>query len=278
MEKNSKVYRDGYDYAAGRLLRKELTPEELIDQQDCNPNEFDDGMNAAVADIVLLRGELDRLEKWVDDLQSGMYINCVYCGHRYGPDDNTNPPMRKALEEHIATCPKHPLSLCKKELAASRALEASFFPQRDAQRIAEMLIASGFGGKDRKHGNTLLGMTEDCLEKVATLEHLHNLDHSLADQWQAKNEGFIVLASALVANAVVGPDAAMKGSTDCYHVPLDDIEALRQAITDNGARRIIKVTIHHAAGCRNADKGLMGLSVIDGVCPVCKAKVQERRI
>ena len=25
------------------------------------------------------------LRQWIDDLQSGMYINCVYCGHRYGP-------------------------------------------------------------------------------------------------------------------------------------------------------------------------------------------------
>ena len=34
----------------------------------------------------------------------------------------------------------------------------------------------------------------------------------------------------IVANAVVQPDASMKGSTDCYAVPLDDIEMARAAI------------------------------------------------
>lgn len=27
--------------------------------------------------------EIKRLRDWMNDLQSGMYINCVYCGHRY---------------------------------------------------------------------------------------------------------------------------------------------------------------------------------------------------
>jgi len=36
--------------------------------------------------------------------------------------------------------------------------------------------------------------------------------------------------STIVANAIVGPDAAMNGSTDCYHVPLDDIEAARDVL------------------------------------------------
>ena len=33
--------------------------------------------------------EIERLKVWVDDLQSGMYVNCVYCGHRYGPGETT---------------------------------------------------------------------------------------------------------------------------------------------------------------------------------------------
>ena len=68
-----------------------------------------------------LKQENKRLEKWIDDLQSGMYINCVYCGHRYGPEDNTGIPMRKQLEQHIEKCPKHPLSIAKKEIAVLRA-------------------------------------------------------------------------------------------------------------------------------------------------------------
>lgn len=63
--------------------------------------------------------ENKRLEAWIDDLQSGMYINCVYCGHRYGPNnDNHLVTMRKALEKHIAECPKHPLSVANKKISA----------------------------------------------------------------------------------------------------------------------------------------------------------------
>jgi len=55
------------------------------------------------------------LRRWVDDLQSGMYINCVYCGHRYGPKENTPMSMADVLKEHIERCPKHPMSKLKQE-------------------------------------------------------------------------------------------------------------------------------------------------------------------
>jgi hypothetical protein len=47
------------------------------------------------------------LQAWIQDLQSGMYINCVYCGHRYGP--NTTAVPADALRRHIAECTEHPL-------------------------------------------------------------------------------------------------------------------------------------------------------------------------
>jgi hypothetical protein len=50
-----------------------------------------------------------RLRKWIDDLQSGMYINCVYCGHHYGPKDKVPTSMADALKLHIASCPQHPM-------------------------------------------------------------------------------------------------------------------------------------------------------------------------
>jgi len=50
-------------------------------------------------DIEKLQDENQRLASWVADLQSGMFINCVYCGHRYGPKDE--------VPEHIEVCPKH---------------------------------------------------------------------------------------------------------------------------------------------------------------------------
>jgi hypothetical protein len=62
-------------------------------------------------------GEIERLRAHVADLQSGMWINCVYCGHRYGPRDTTAPvipgapiSMAESLARHIATCPLHPMS------------------------------------------------------------------------------------------------------------------------------------------------------------------------
>lgn len=67
--------------------------------------------------IESLTAENSQLEAWIDDLQSGMYINCVYCGHRYGPNSkDANKIMRKSLEDHIASCPKHPLSAAKAEI------------------------------------------------------------------------------------------------------------------------------------------------------------------
>ena len=38
------------------------------------------------------------------------------------------------------------------------------------------------------------------------------------------------LLGIIVANAVIGPDAAMNGKTDCYHVPSDDIDAARELL------------------------------------------------
>ena len=66
--------------------------------------------------------EIDRLQNWVNDLQSGMYINCVYCGHRYGPKEDTPSVMADVLREHVEECPKHPLSLFKRALVACRSL------------------------------------------------------------------------------------------------------------------------------------------------------------
>ncbi len=59
--------------------------------------------------------EVERLQTWVNDLQSGMYINCVYCGHRYGPSPETPVAMADVLKEHIEKCPKHPMSALQAE-------------------------------------------------------------------------------------------------------------------------------------------------------------------
>lgn len=71
--------------------------------------EADAHLNAATEEIA-------RLQQGVNDLQSGMFINCVYCGHRYGPDPGTPVAMADVLKAHVEQCPKHPMSALRKRL------------------------------------------------------------------------------------------------------------------------------------------------------------------
>lgn len=91
------------------------------------------------ATIARLKAENERLVKWVDDLQSGMYINCVYCGHRYGPKDKVPCTMADALKQHIETCPKHPMSALKKSLAAAEKREREL--RKKVERYEALLDA-----------------------------------------------------------------------------------------------------------------------------------------
>lgn len=58
--------------------------------------------------------EIDRLQRWVADLQSRLYVNCVYCGHRYGPAETTPVSMADILKAHVEQCPEHPMSALKR--------------------------------------------------------------------------------------------------------------------------------------------------------------------
>lgn len=73
--------------------------------------------------VKFLMAEIARLEAWVSDLQDGCWVNCVYCGHRYGHEKNTPVSMADVLKEHIEQCPKHPL---KAALDRVRELENHF--------------------------------------------------------------------------------------------------------------------------------------------------------
>jgi hypothetical protein len=64
---------------------------------------------------------IDCLLSWVRDLQSGMYINCVYCGHRYGPDSEVPASMAEVLKAHIEKCPEHPMSELRTQLTTAEA-------------------------------------------------------------------------------------------------------------------------------------------------------------
>lgn len=67
-----------------------------------------------------LEAEIQRLKAWINDCQAGMYINCVYCGHRYGPDTEIPATMADVLKEHIQVCPEHPMSLLVQKLQKFR--------------------------------------------------------------------------------------------------------------------------------------------------------------
>jgi len=108
--------------------------EDWKEQHECKCDAFGDCENLLGAyehtdltpdQVTALQADNKRLQQWVDDLQSGMYVNCVYCGHRYGPEDKVPSSMADALKAHIEQCPKHPMSALKAELATYKADEAA---------------------------------------------------------------------------------------------------------------------------------------------------------
>jgi hypothetical protein len=82
--------------------------------------------------------KIARQQQWINDLQSGMYVNCVYCGHRYGPADEVPASMADVLKQHIEQCPEHPMSKLKAELELYREKEKHgvWFDAVEAAKIA----------------------------------------------------------------------------------------------------------------------------------------------
>jgi hypothetical protein len=88
---------------------------------------FDDEVLPQIADpIESLQADNERLRQWVNDLQSGMYVNCVYCGHRYGPEKDTPVSMADILKAHIEQCSEHPMSKLKAQLVERTAERDSY--------------------------------------------------------------------------------------------------------------------------------------------------------
>ena len=101
-----------------------------------------------------LAEENARLRRWVADLLSDMYVNCVYCGHRYGPAKDTPVAMADVLKRHIETCPQHPLSELKAELKRLR-----------ARRRRPPLIRRYFAGASEEEKARILKEIGECSDK-----------------------------------------------------------------------------------------------------------------
>ena len=113
--------------------------------------------------------EFKRLSHWIDDLQSGMYINCVYCGHSYGPKTHTpatvkecgnSVSMAEILMKHIEICPEHPMSKLKAELeetkeALRKALEASTSPKQPLSDLKVRPVKRTYYGLNKLRARVL---------------------------------------------------------------------------------------------------------------------------
>lgn len=115
-----------------------------------------------------LQQENERLKQWVNDLHSSMYVNCVYCGHRYGPKENTPVSMSDVLRAHIEKCPMHPMSALKQQIADLTAkLEAA----------EQKLVISDKYWQERQEWRSRMGLSVNsdiskALERIAQLEGL----------------------------------------------------------------------------------------------------------
>lgn len=121
-------------------LRARVLAEERAETAERDRDLFKRKYETASDQLVAMTGERNRMEserdalqQWVHDLQAGMFINCVYCGHRYGPGDEVPATMAEALKEHIEQCQKHPMSALNERL---RNLEAALVTARQACKLA----------------------------------------------------------------------------------------------------------------------------------------------
>lgn len=74
-----------------------------------------------------LIGENIRLTNWKNDLLSGMYVNCIYCGHNYGLTEFTPEIMDEELARHVEHCERHPLHEAKETISNLEATIRNMF-------------------------------------------------------------------------------------------------------------------------------------------------------
>ncbi|MDD3029802.1 MAG: hypothetical protein PHS57_05940 [Alphaproteobacteria bacterium] len=132
MEQAEALERDLDDHTALRVEVERLRKSEVI---------YLDSRSQWRMRTLTALNEVERYKRWVNDLQSGMYVNCVYCGHRYGPGETTPVSMADALKLHIESCPKHPMSALKAEAERLKALITSIRCIADTEKFVEITDA-----------------------------------------------------------------------------------------------------------------------------------------
>ena len=50
------------------------------------------------------RAEIERLKQWVEDLQGEAWVNCVYCGFRFGPVEKFPVSTTEIFTKHLRQC------------------------------------------------------------------------------------------------------------------------------------------------------------------------------
>lgn len=136
-----------------------------------------------------LEEENARLRQWVADCQSGMWINCVYCGHRYGPADATAATipeaeakgaatMADALRIHIESCPHHPMSAYKHRLEYAAGRLKAFLA------ASEPLSPAAVGGLDAT-ALLRLGELQAALGTAVPIEQLGEAKAQLQQEYDA---------------------------------------------------------------------------------------------
>jgi hypothetical protein len=95
------AFREALGYAAVKAARERWTAcQNRLAEYEALASKITGIEQSLPNNIEHLAAEIIRLRQWIADLQSGMFINCVYCGHRYGPDPGTPTAMADVLKAH----------------------------------------------------------------------------------------------------------------------------------------------------------------------------------
>ena len=116
----------------------------------------------------------DEARAWVADLQAGIYVNCVYCGYRYGPESEVPVSMAEVLTAHVERCKAHPLSTALAALGRVREL-LSWSEGCRGEALIGLDAATARAAKAEARAVVL----------EADLDEARRLAGALADAWMA---------------------------------------------------------------------------------------------